>query len=150
MRKWLNKFVEFILLREKFEIKTKLPKERVLKKIYELVNEKHNNYYGKVKGDGFFLGLRFLSHYMLSDSLPLIYTKNSFEPVFNATVEERGEITYISGCFRPHLLEYVTYLPFHIFFVLSIVLVPFALIFYLAFKYPTKTFKEELDYLLTY
>ena len=32
MRKWLNKFVEFILLREKFEIKTKLPKERVLKK----------------------------------------------------------------------------------------------------------------------
>lgn len=152
MPKWLNRFVEFILLRKKFEIKTKLPKERVLKKIDGLVNERRGNYYGKVKGDGFFLGMRFLSHHRLSDSLPLVFAneKNSFAPVFNATVEERGEITYINGCFRPHLLVYVIYLPIHIFSVLSIVLVPFALIFYLGFKYPTKMFKEELDYLLTY
>ncbi len=143
MPKWLNRFVEFLLLRKNFEIKTKLPKERVLKKMAEVTSNKDSFYRGKVNENGFSFKEK-----------SKLFSKH-FRPYYNteirATVYEEDGLTHVKCVIAVEKWMEIYY---HIFrFIVMLMIIPIPLIILndktLFFK-QAKALTEELEYLLVY
>lgn len=139
----MNKILQSLLLFEKCEIKTKLPKKEILKKIDSFADPGHTDYYGSVSEDGFLITEKNMKHF------PGGHSQNSFAPVAKVKIAESDGMTTVSMVIRMNLLVCILFYPIYIIFLLTVVLFPFIFILlYFAFVKPAKRLKEAIENLL--
>ena len=140
----MNKFFQRLLLFEKCEIKTKLSKKEILKKIKSFADSKYNSdYYGRIYENGFVIAERYIKQYAVGHS------RNSFAPVAKAKIAESDNITTVSMVIRMNFLVQIGFAPIWFISMFTIVLLPFMLILlHFAFIKPAKRLKEEIENLL--
>lgn len=141
----MHKLLQHLLLFEKFEIQTKLPKREILRRMESLMDPDYSDYGGSVSEGGFWIYEKNQKTYAGGRS------HNSFAPVATAAITEGGEggLTVISGVLRMNLLVQIVFVPIYLISLLFIF--PFLielLILHFAFWKPAKGLKEHLEYVL--
>lgn len=139
----MNKHIQRLFLFEKYEIRTKIPKREILRKVRDFADS-DPDYYGSISENGFFIA----EHYIRS--IPGGRVHNSFAPIAKATVTEEDGTRIVSIVFRMHILVIILFAPFYFLSLLTLVTFPFMwLLMYIAFIRPVKRFKNHLTDLLT-
>ncbi len=139
----MNKFLQRLLLFEKCEIKTKLSKNEILKKIDSFADPEYTDYYGSISEDGFFIAEKNRKYFTGGHS------QNSFAPVAKAKITESDGMTTVSMVIRMNLLVLILFAPIYFVSLLTGVLFPFMLILlHFVFVKPTKRLKEKIDDIL--
>ena len=139
----MNKFLQRLFLYEKYEIKTKLSKREILKKIDSFADPEYTDYYGGISEDGFFIAEKNRKHFTGGHS------QNSFAPVAKAKITDSDGMTTVSMVIRMNLLVLILFAPIYIISLLTVVLFPFMLILlHFAFVKPAKRLKEKIEDIL--
>ncbi len=139
----MNKFLQRLFLFEKCEIKTKLSKKEILKKIDSFADPEYTYYYGSISEDGFFIAEKNIKHFTGGHS------QNSFAPVAKAKITESDGMTTVSMVIRMNLLVLILFAPIYFISLLTVFFFPFMLILlYFAFVKPAKRLKEAIENLL--
>lgn len=139
----MNKFFQRLFLYEKSEIKTKLSKREILKKIDSFADPEYTDYYGGISEDGFFIAEKSRKYFIGGHS------HNSFAPVAKAKITECDGMTTVSMVIRMNLLVLIFFAPIYITSLLTVVLFPFMrLILHFAFVMPAKRLKEKIEDIL--
>ena len=139
----MNKILQRLFLFEKCEIKTRLPKKEILKKIDSFADLEYTDYWGIISEDGFFIAEKNRKRFTGR------FKRNSFAPVAKAKITESDGITTVSMVIRMNILALILFVPIYIISLLTIVLFPFSLILlYFAFIIPEKRLKEAIENLL--
>ena len=139
----MNKTLQRLLLFEKCEIKTRLSKKEILKKIDSFADSKYTDYYGRISDDGFTIVEKNRKHFAGGHS------HNSFAPVVKAKITEGDGMTTISMVTRMNLLVLVILVPIYIISLITVVLFPFMLLLlHFAFFKPSKRLKEAIEKML--
>lgn len=139
----MNKHIQRLLLFEKFEIKTKLSKKEILKKIESFAAPEYTDYYGSVSESGFFIAEKNRKHFAGG------HTQNSFAPIARAKIDEKDGISSVSVVLRMNILVLILFVPIYLISLLLIVPFPIMLIvLYFAFIKPAKRLRETLEDLL--
>ena len=128
---------------EKCEIKTKLSKKVILKKIDSWADPEYTDYYGSISEGGFFIAEKNRKYFTGG------HIQNPFAPVATAKITESEGMTTVSMVIRMNLLVLILFAPIYIISLLTVVLFPFMLILlYYAFIKPAKRLKETIENLL--
>ena len=108
-----NFFAGFLPFRA-FELRTKLPKERVLKKAADVEPDAYSEkfYYSRICDDNIKICERFNKYYF-----GVCHTTNSFAPVLSARIEERDGHTVIKGTLRMNALVAILFTPIYLLFI---------------------------------
>lgn len=139
----MKKIFQMLFLFEKCEIKTKLSKKEILKKIDSFADPEYTDYYGSTSENGFFIAEKNIKHHPGGNS------RNSFAPVAKARITERDGMTTISMVIRMNLFVSIFFVPIYLASLLSIILFPLALAFlHFVFLKPAKRLKEAIENLL--
>ena len=140
----VKKFLKWLLLFEKFEIKTKLSKNQILKRIESFIDPKYNNCLGAVTDDGFYIFKKSIEYNGGG------HTRNSFVPTVRASISETGEITTVSAVLRMNILVWLIVVPIYLFSLFCILPFPIAFtVIYFLYMKPAEDFKESLIGMLT-
>ena len=139
----MNKFIQKLLLIEKFEIKTKLPKAEILKRVESFADLEYTDYYGVVWENGFWIAEKSRKHF------PGGHTKNPFVPIARGKITEEDGFSTVSVTIRMYAAVMALLVPI-CFFCLALVL-PFLLLcvlLHFAFVKPSKRLKEAIESLV--
>ena len=139
----MNKFLQHLLLHERFEIQTKLSKKEIIDRVSSFIDPKYTDYYGSVSDNEFLIAQKSRKQFAVG------YTHNSFAPVAKARIEEKDGYCLISGIMRMNILVSVLFAPFYLISLLLVV--PFPLMLFLlhfAFVKPAKRLKESIEALM--
>ncbi|MBQ9805285.1 MAG: hypothetical protein IJW49_02080 [Clostridia bacterium] len=158
----MNKILQKLLFIEKFEIKTKLSKERV-QRILEFETRQNYDYRAYFSKKGFCVAEKTRKH------SGFVRTNNSFAPVATAKASEQDGMTVISVLIRMNFLICLIWYPLYLLSVLSLVAAVVGLIVgdaelaigipvflfcfglpFFAFRRPAKRLKAFLENLLVY
>lgn len=139
----MNKILQRLFLFERCEIKTRLSKKEILKKVDYFADPEYTDYYGSISEDGFVIAEKSRKH------LTVGYSQNSFAPVAKAKITESDGMTTVSMVIRMNLLVLILFAPIYIIFLLTVVLCPFVFILlHFAFFKPAKRLKEKIEDIL--
>ena len=139
----MNKFIQRLFFFEKFQIKTRMSKKEILKKIDSFADPQYTDYYGFVSEEGFFIAEKNRKHFFGGHS------ENPFAPVAKAKITEGDGMTTVSTVISMHFLIIILFAPLYIISLLTLVMFPFwFILFHFCFAKPAKRLKEELEYIL--
>jgi hypothetical protein len=139
----MKKILRKLLLFDKFEIKTRLSKREILRKIDSFADPKYTDYYGYLMEDGFIISEKYVKSFGVGT------TKNSFVPVAKAKISEGDGITVVSVAIRMHLVPLILFTPMYLACLLSVVMFPVIfLLLHFTFFRSAKRLKEALENLL--
>ena len=114
MKKFWNNLLEMLLVCHKFNFKTKLPTERVLKWAELFVKEYYNDYNGWIMDDGFLIKERTFKSFGFG------YSKNTMAPIASVKIEQEGDLTNIFVTLRPDRLTQAVCIFFYIVSVIGV------------------------------
>lgn len=140
----MHKLLRRLLLFDRFEIRTKQPREEVLAKIESLLNNGYGEYYGRVSERGFLVGDKPIKSFGIGRM------NNSFAPIARASVVEVDGETVITGILRMNLPVLIIFIPIYLGFLYTLLLFPVAhIMLHFFFFRPAKRLREVLEGLLT-
>ena len=142
MPKWLNRFVEFLLLRKRIKIKSKTSQDGILAKVEQIADNTPEVMLYRMTKSSFFISEKY------SEAVPGGYSRDAFAPIIKARLSQEDGITCIKVVIRPSILVYLLYLPIHILSVCLIVTMPLAYIFTRAFFERASILSDKLENLL--
>ena len=139
----MRKALQHLLLFERFEIKTRMPKKDVLKNLYSLTDPYYTDYYGVISDDRFFIAEKDVKY---EDG---VSSKTSFPPVAKGIIYEKDGFTFLSGVLRMNVWTEIFIVPLYLLFSLMILPFPFLHWFFKrAFFKPARAMKETMENLL--
>lgn len=139
----MKKFLQRLLLFNKYDIQTKLSKQQILDRVKSFVDDIYTDYYGSISESGFFVGEKAIKH------SAFVHTNNSFAPIAKGTIVENDEVTTVTITTRMHLLTLIPFFPIYVISLLTVFLFPFVLLLlYFAFLKPQKRLEQEIENLL--
>ncbi|MBR3680664.1 MAG: hypothetical protein IKL79_01515 [Clostridia bacterium] len=142
MPKWLNKFVEFLLLRKRVKIKSKISRDGILAKVEQIADNTPEVMLYRMTRNGFFISEKY------TEAVPGGYSKDAFAPIIRARLSQEEGVTLINVAIRPNFLVYLVYLPIHIISICLVVTIPIAYIFTRAFFERANILSDKLENLL--
>ncbi len=142
MRKWLNRFIEFLLLRKRIKIKSKISRDGILAKVEQIAANTPEVMLYRMTKNGFFISEKY------TEAVPGGYSKNAFAPIIKARLSQQEGVTSINVAIRPSILIYLLYLPIHIISICLIITIPIAYIFTRHFFERANILSDKLENLL--
>ncbi len=134
----MKKILKYLLLYERFEIKTKLTIEEIYKRLETSPHFYGDEYTGKFSEKGFVIKKR-------SRKIHFGRSQNSFAPVLTAKFGADNGLTTISAVLRMNLFDQIVFTPIYL---LSLICIfPFPVLFlmaYFGFIRPSEKIKENL------
>lgn len=139
----MKKILKYLLLYERFEIKTKLTTEEIYRRLETSPHFYGDEYTGKFSEEGFVIKKRLRKIHFGGRS------QNSFAPVLTAKFGTDNGLTTISATLRMNLFVQIVFTPIYLLSLICIFAVPvvFPIMFlmvYFGFIRPSEKMKENL------
>ena len=140
----MNKFFRWLLLLEACEIRTRLTKKEILKRIEALSRPEYGEYYGSASEDGFTVGEKPFKQFLGGHS------QNSLAPVATARIGDGDGVRTVSVVIGMHPLVRLLFLPVYLISLLTVILFPLMLaVLHFAFRKPARALKEAIEAAVT-
>ena len=142
-KKKMKRILQNLLLFEKFEFKTKMSKERIIKNVSSFADPQYSDHYGYVTDDGFLVGEKHVKIHNHN------FSRNNFAPMARAKIEEGDDITVVSGVLRMHIILLLMIAPIYYLSLLTVVAFPIMFLFlYIVYLRPLKRLRVKIEDLL--
>ena len=128
---------------ERLEIKTKLSRQEILKRVKDFADPQCTDYCGSESEDGFCIAEKTTRFFVGGHSF------NAFAPIAKAKIVEENGVSTVSIILRMRILTLILFAPIYVISLLTLVCFPLVLLLlHFAFQKPTRRLKDFIEDLL--